>query len=251
MNKINIKTTKEIQLMREAGKYHAEMCFLVKDFIREGVSTWDIDQVALKFIRENKLEPIQIGYFGYPCATCVGINENTVHAIPKKNVIVKNGDIVTFDCTIRRNGYCADGGFSVGIGEIDADAKRLLDTTKRALNAAISTCVEGKHTGDIGFAIYAVAQSEGFDTLDIFTAHGIGKEMHEEPEIPNWGEPGSGPMIKAGMTFALDTLLVEGSGQVDILKDSWTTKTKDGGRFGFFEHTVVVGKDKAEILTRP
>lgn len=250
MSRINIKTKEEIALMREAGKYHAEMCQIVKDFIKAGVSTWDIDQVALDFIKKNDLDPVQIGYFGYPCATCVGVNDNTVHAIPRKDVILKNGDIVTFDSTIRKNGFCADGGFSVGIGEIDDKAKTLLETTRHALDSAIKVCKIGNHVGDIGFTIYVLAQAAGFDTLDLFTAHGIGREMHEEPEIPNWGELGSGPVIKEGMTFAMDTLIVEGSGQVDILKDGWTTKTKDGGRFGFFEHTVAITKDGAEILTK-
>lgn len=248
--KIILKTENEIAKMREAGKWHAEMVAKVKDFIKPGVSTWELDQIAFNFCKENDITPIQIGYMNYPCTTCIGINDDAEHCIPNKEKILKDGDIMTFDSVIQKDGWCADAGFTAMIGNVDKDARKLVETTQRALNRAITASVEGNTVGDIGNVIHETAKKEGYDTLDIFVAHGLGRNIHEEPEIPNWGHPNTGPKLKEGMVLALDTMVTEGKGEVRFLKDGWSTKTKDGGRFAFFEHTVVVRKDKAEILTK-
>jgi len=246
---IHIKTEEEISIMREVGKYHAEMVERVKAGIKIGASTYELDQVAFKFCKENNIIPLQIGYYGYPATTCIGINDDAEHCIPSKTKILKDGDIMTFDSTIKKNGFCADAAFTVPVGTVDKEGLRLIEITKRALEAAITNSIEGKQVGDIGHAIHSVAKEAGYSTLENFVAHGIGEEMHEEPEIPNYGEPHTGVRLKEGMTLALDTMLCEGENKVRFLDDGWSTKTVDGKRFGLFEHTVVVRKNCAEVLT--
>ena len=247
---IYIKTEEEISIMREVGKYHAEMVDRVKAGIKIGVSTYELDQIAFGFCRKHDIIPLQIGYYEYPSTTCIGINDDAEHCIPSKEKILRDGDIMTFDSTIKKNGFCADAAFTVPIGDVDQEGLRLIEITKRALNAAIRASVPGNKVGDIGHAIHSIAKKAGYDTLENFVAHGIGEEMHEEPEIPNCGEPHTGVRLKERMTLALDTMICEGEGKVRFLNDGWSTKTIDGKRFGLFEHTVVVRKGEAEVLTR-
>lgn len=247
---IHIKTEEEISIMREVGKYHAEMVERVKAGIKIGVSTYELDQIAFNFCKEHDIIPLQIGYYDYPATTCIGINDDAEHCIPSKTKIIKDGDIMTFDSTIKKNGFCADAAFTVPVGNVEQEGLRLIETTNRALNAAIANSIEGKRVGDIGHAIYSIAKDAGYSTLENFVAHGIGEEMHEEPEIPNYGEPHTGARLKEGMTLALDTMLCEGNNKVKFLGDGWSTKTVDGNRFALFEHTVVVRTDRAEILTK-
>jgi methionyl aminopeptidase len=245
---ITIKNQKEIELMREAGKKHAELVNKIKPFIKPGISTYDIELKAREICKDLKIIPIQVGYHGYQDVSCIGINDDAEHCIPSKDKIIKNGDIVTFDTAIKYNGYCSDGGFTIAIGTVDDNAYKLINSTKLALDAAVNACIEGNTVNDISNAIHTVAKLSGFDVLKDFTGHGIGREMHEDPYIHNYVRTKSSPLLKAGMTFALDTMITEGKGEVYMLKDGWSTKTVDGRRFAFFEYTVLVGKDKPEIL---
>lgn len=245
---ISIKNQKEIQIMREAGRRHALLMNALQKFVKPGLSTLDIENEAVKICKELELETIQIGFMGYPNATCIGINDDAEHCIPSNTKIIKNGDLVNIDCAVKYNGYCSDGGFTMPIGTVDDDAYKLLNTTKLALNAAVNACIEGNTVNDISNAIHTVAMLSGFDVLKNYTGHGIGKSMHEDPYIHNYVRTPKSDNLKAGMTFALDTMVTEGKGDVYMLDDGWSTKTADGKRFCFFEYTVLVGRDKPEIL---
>lgn len=246
---IHIKTKAEIDKMREAGKIHGKILNKLKEYTKIGISTLDLDIYAERLCDEYKVYPVQKDVKGFNHAICSGINNNTVHAIPRSDAIIKDGDIVTLDFIIKKDGYCVDGGTTVAVGNVDAEGLRLINTTKLAFQAGMKAAKPGSRTGDIGHAIYSVAQLAGFDVVTDFVAHGIGKSMHEDPIIPNFGEPGEGDLLKEGMTIALDTLITEGDGDILILEDGWTTKTKDGKRFAFQEHTFVITKDQPEILT--
>jgi len=245
-----IKTQEEIDKLQAAGKIHALIIEALYNFIKPGITTYNIDEVHRKLCKDFDVEPAELGYKGYPATICVGINDDAVHCIPDKNKVVKEGDIVNLDTVIRKDGYLADGGCTVAAGTIDKEAQRLINTTKMALEAAIRACVEGNTTKDVSEALFGVAELAGYDVLKRFAAHGIGKNMHEDPNIANYPHGVYPVPLKAGTVIALDTMLTEGIGDVIFLDDGWSTKTVDGKRFAFFEHTVVVGKKKAEVLTR-
>ena len=245
---ITIKNQKEIELMRQAGVKHAELMKYLKSFLKPGVSTLEIELKAREFCKAQKIIPVQVGYYGYKDVICIGINDDAEHCIPNKNKVIQNGDLVTVDSAIKYNGYCSDGGFTMPIGNVDSAGYKLINTTKLALDAAVNACVEGNTVNDISRAIYTIAKLAGYDVLKDFTGHGIGKEMHEDPYIHNYVRFKNSETLKAGMTLALDTMVTEGKGSVYMLDDGWSTKTTDGKRFAFFEYTVVVGKDKPEIL---
>jgi methionyl aminopeptidase len=247
---IKIKNQREIELMREAGKMHAELMVTLRDYLAPGISTYEVEIKAREICKKNNIVPIQIGFFGYKDAICIGINNDAEHCVPSKTKIIKNGDIVTVDSAIKYNGYCSDGGFTLPIGKVDANAYKLINTTKLALDAAVNACIEGNTVNTISNAIYTIAKLGGFDVLKEFTGHGIGKDMHEDPYIHNYVRTKNSATLKAGMTLALDTMVTEGRGEVYLLDDGWSTKTTDGKRFAFFEYTVLVGKDKPEILNQ-
>ncbi len=249
MNQIKIKSEKEIRIMRDVGKRHAELNERVSRYIKIGVTTLDIENFARKAMEELDIIPTQIGYHGYPAATCIGINDDGLHCIPNRGKIISDGDIVTFDTVVKRNNYCADGGFTVPVGNVDEAGLNLIKVNKKALKISIETCVEGNRVGDIGYHVAKHIRSAGFEVLKGFVGHGIGKSMHENPQIPNYGIKGKGLGLKEGMTLALDTMVSEGNGELDVLADGWSTKMRNG-RLSFFEHTVVVRKGNAEILTK-
>ena len=236
--------------MRSAGKVHAKILNQLVRNAKAGMSTLEFDQMTEKLCEKYKVYPIQKDVKGFDHAICVGVNDNTVHAIPRTDVIIKEGDILTLDFTIKKDGYCADGGTTVPIGKVDNDGLRLIETSKLAFEAGRKAAKTGNRVGDIGHAIHSVAKLAGFDVLRDFAAHGIGRKMHEDPLVPNIGEPGTGEELTEGMTIALETLVVEGNPEVVILEDGWTTKTVDGKRFAYYEHTIVVTEDGGEILTK-
>ena len=245
---ITIKNQKEIEIMKEAGKRHALLMTGLKEFLKPDITTQSVENEARKLCADLEIEPIQIGYLGYPDAICIGINDDAEHCIPSENKIINNGDLVTIDSAIKFQGYCSDGGFTAAIGTVDEAAYKLLNTTKLALDAAVNACIEGNSVNDISNAIYTIAKLTGFDVLKNYTGHGIGKEMHEDPYIHNYVRSKKSEILKSGMTFALDTMITEGKGDIYMLSDGWSTKTVDGKRFCFFEYTVLVGKEKPEIL---
>jgi len=254
MNKISIKTPQEIEIMRKVGKLHVALLKDIYEYINTAlesekeISTYDIELRARETCDLLKVIPIQMGYRGYKHALCLGLNYNGPHAVPSKTAIVKNGDILTVDTTIKKDGFCVDGGFSMPIGEVDRKGLRLLKTAREALHNGSNACIEGNSVLHISNAIFNTVKFAGFDVLKDYIAHGIGKEMHEPPAIPNYPFRGQNPILKEGMTFAIETLVTEGKGRTKVMEDGWTTQTLDGKRFAFFENTVVVRKDKPEII---
>lgn len=247
-----IKSPAQIKKMREAGKCHAELIERVREFIKIGVTTYEIDQFAEETFKKLKLIPAQVGYEGYPSVSCVGINDDAVHCIPAKNPkkTVKNGDLVTFDTIVELDGWHADGGFTVGLGNVDKAGLKLIKTTEFALKQAIESIKPGREVKVISKAIHKTATKAGFNPIKRFAGHGLGQTIHEPPSIPNYPWNGPSPKLKAGMVLALDTMICEGKGDAEFLKDGWSTKLADGKRFAFFEHTVVVTDDGAQILTK-
>jgi len=249
LEQIIIKTPQEVEYMRKIGKLHAEVLSRTKAFIKAGQTPSEIDNFAYEICKELGITAAQIGYKGYPYATCIGVNDDGVHCFPSKDKILKDGDIVTFDTVTKLNDWHADGGFSVGIGEVDSEGKRLLRTGKKALKAAIKSIKPGREVKDISKAIYKVAIKAGFNPIQRFAGHGLGKDIHEAPSIPNYPWEGKSQKLEPGMVLALDTMICEGSSEVKFLKDGWSTKMADGKRFVFFEHTVAITKNGVEVLT--
>jgi methionyl aminopeptidase len=247
---IKIKSKTEIEIMRAGGKILAEILSELGRTAKAGLSTKDLDELAEALCKKNKVLPAFKGYGGFPATLCTGIDDVAVHGIPSKSDILSDGQIVSIDMGIIYNDYYSDSAITVGIGDIDANAKKLLEVTKLALQAAISKAVDGNRVGDISAAIEQVALLSGFNVIKDMTGHGIGRKLHEEPSIPCYGDPGTGPELKENMVIALEPMLNEGSSEIVLSDDEWTTKTADGMRSAIFEHTVVVGMKNAEILTK-
>lgn len=247
--KIILKTPAEIKKLKKVGRLHAELITAVKEYIKEEQTTADIDNFATKKCKELGVRPAQIGYQGYPYATCIGVNTDGVHCYPSKKKKLREGDIMTFDTVIELDGWHADGGFSTAIGEIDSEGQRLLRTGRKALKAAMKAIKPGREVKEISRAVQKVAAKAGFNPIERFAGHGIGRNLHEAPSIPNYEFNGKSPIIEEGMVLALDTMICEGSGKVKFLNDGWSTKMADNKRFVFFEHTVAVTKNGVEVLT--
>jgi methionyl aminopeptidase len=243
------KSDRELALMREAGRIvaitHAELA----DEIRPGITTAELDAVAYETVKRLGATPAFLGYRGFPASLCISINEQLVHGIPGSRVL-EEGDIVSMDFGAIYQGYHGDAAVTVGVGSIGEEAQRLLDTTRGALEAGIAQATNGGYLGDISWAIQSYAESRGFSVVRQYVGHGIGRKMHEDPQIPNYGQPGRGIRLKPGMTLALEPMVNVGSYVTLVLDDGWTVVTEDGELSAHFEHTIAIGEAEAEILTR-
>lgn len=246
---IVLKTTREIRRMREVGEILAEIVEELATKVKAGSSPKQIDNYAEKLCKKYNVNPSCKGYSGYPSATCIGINSQTVHCIPTEKKI-KEGDIVTLDMVIDKDGWFADHAVTLGVGKIDSKAMDLIETTKEALYNAIEVAKPGNTIGDIGAMIENTAKSAGFDVLKEMVGHGIGRQMHEEPVVPCFGNPGTGEVITEGMVFTIEPMITEYGSRIRIESDGWSTRTEDSGRFAMFEHTVALTQDGVEILTK-
>ncbi len=245
---IFLKTEQEINLLRESNQLVGKtLCELAK-VIRPGITTLYLDQIAEEFIRDNKAVPGFLGYNGFPFTLCVSVNENVVHGFPS-SYILKDGDIVSVDCGTILNGYYGDSAYTFCVGEVDQQIIKLLKTTKESLYLGIEKAVEGNRIGDIGNSIQTYCESKGYSVVRELVGHGIGRKMHEDPEVPNYGRTGSGPLLKKGMVIAIEPMICLGKRQVVIEKDGWTVRTKDRLPAAHFEHTIAIGAAKAEILS--
>ncbi len=248
---ITLKSERELELMREAGRIVAEVLSRIEETVAPGLTTSDLEKVAGEII-VDKYEAIPSfkGYRGYPGLVCTSINEEIVHGIPGQRVL-HEGDIVSVDVGVIYKGYQGDAAITVAVGEIDAESRRLMDVTKEALRVGIAAAVVGKWTTDISRAIQRYAEGEGYAVVREYTGHGIGRQMHEDPQIPNYFEPRMGrARLRPGMTFALEPMLNSGDWKTRVLEDKWTVVTADGKRSAHFEHTIAVTKNGPEILTR-
>ena len=246
---ITIKSEREIELMRHAGHLVSEMHQFIKPYIKEGISTYELNELCDKFIRDHDAIPTCVGYEGFPSALCTSVNDVVVHGIPNKNVILKNGDIITIDVVIGYKGYQGDAAWTYAVGEVDDDKKYLMEHTEKALLEGLKMVKPGNKIGDISAAVQEYAESHNLGVVRELCGHGIGSEMHEAPEVCNYGIPHTGPTLKPGMTICIEPMLTFGKRYVYVEEDGWTVRTQDHSPAAHYEHTILVTEDGYEILT--
>lgn len=246
---IILKSDREIANLREAGRIVAETLDLLKKSAHAGMTTKDLDTIAEEYIRSCGALPAFKGYQGFPATLCTSVNEEVVHGIPGLRKL-KNGDNVSIDCGAIINGYNGDSAITITIGEVDEEVQKLLDVTEASLYEGIKQAVVGNRLSDISHAIQTYAESFGYGVVRDFVGHGIGRKMHEDPQIPNYGPPGRGPRLKAGMTLAIEPMINLGTYEVEVLNNDWTVVTRDGKRSAHFEHTIAITDEGPEILTK-
>lgn len=246
---IIIKSKQEIDIMREAGKVTGQVLKELEDFIKPGVSTMEIDSFVENFIRSKGMIPSFKGLYDFPGSACVSINEEVVHGIPSEERILQEGDIVSVDVGSTYKGYCSDAARTYAVGEISDEARHLIETAKESFFAGMEFCKVGCRLSDVSHAIQAKVESEGFSVIRDYVGHGIGRDMHEDPQIPNFGKPGRGPRLTEGMVFAIEPMIAVGSYETDVLLDDWTVVTVDGKYAAHYENTVVITDGEPELLT--
>ena len=245
---IYLKTDEEIELLRESNLLVGMTLGELAKWIAPGITTLKLDKIAEEFIRDHGAVPSFLGYGGFPNTLCVSVNEQIVHGIPS-NYELKDGDIVSIDCGTLKNGFNGDSAYTFCVGEVAYDVRRLLKTTKESLYLGIEQAVEGKRVGDISNAVQTYCEKKGYSVVRELCGHGVGKRLHEDPEVPNYGRRGCGPLLKSGMVIAIEPMNNLGSRNIVIERDGWTTRTRDRKPSAHFEHTVAVREGKADILS--
>ena len=243
------KSQKEIDKMRAAGQLVGRVLQQLRGMVAPGITTLDVDRAAEKMIRDAGAYPTFKGYNGFPFSICASVNEQVVHGFPSEYVL-KEGDIFSIDVGATLDGFVGDTATTVGVGQVSDDRLRLMRVTEESLQLAIEQCRAGNHLGDIGFAVQSHAEAHGYSIVRDYVGHGIGRKMHEDPQIPNYGKPGKGPKIKTGYVFAIEPMVNMGSLHTRTLKDGWTVVTVDGQPSAHFEHTVAITEEGPEVLTR-
>jgi len=246
---IVLKSAREIALMRRAGHILAGVVERLRASVRPGMSTLDIDEDVEAYIHREGAAPAFKGYRGFPATVCVSINEEVVHGIPSPRRKIHEGDIVGLDLGCIVEGYYADCAFTLPVGPVPADVQKLLDVTRESLDRAIQECRPERRLSDVSHAVQSHVEAHGLSIVRAFVGHGIGRALHEEPQIPNFGDPGRGPQLRAGMVLAIEPMVTMGSWEVRILDDGWTAVTQDGSLAAHFEHTVAVTENGPEVLT--
>jgi methionyl aminopeptidase len=246
---ILLKSLQEIAKMEVANRIVAEILEGVKEKIQPGIETRELDEFAEEMCRRHKVQPAFKGYRGYPRSICVSVNEEVVHGIPGPRRL-KAGDLVSLDFGVKHDGYYGDAAITVPVGEVDPKARTLIAATEKSLYAGIDMVKAGNHLSDISHAVQTVVEGAGFGVIREFVGHGIGRSLHEDPQIPNFGPPGRGPKLQVGMTLAIEPMTCMGSWQVRILKDGWTAVTQDGSCAAHFEHSVALTENGVLILSR-
>lgn len=252
--KIFLKTDDEIELMRQANQLVGKTLGELGKHIKPGVTTLELDKIAEEFIRDHGATPTFKGFpnpYGgpFPASICTSVNEVVVHGIPSKDTVLKEGDIISIDCGTLLNGFNGDSCYTFCVGEISQEVKELLKTTKEALYLGIEAAMSGHHIGDIGYAVESHCTAKGYGVVRELTGHGIGREMHEDPSVPNYGKRGNGVMLKAGMCIAIEPMITMGDRAIGLMPDRWSVVTRDGKPAAHFEHTIAICKGKAEILS--
>ena len=247
---IVLKSEREIKQMLEACKISAEALKVAGEAVAPGVSTWEIDRIARRFIESKGARPTFLNYNGFPAAACISINDEVIHGIPDKAHILKSGDIVSIDLGACINGYTGDTAATFACGEVSAEAKRLMETTEASLYEGIAKAVPGGRLGDVGSAVQAYCEERGYSVVRDYTGHGVGASLHEDPAVPNYGTPGRGVRLVPGMTIAIEPMINEGKAAVKTLSNGWTVKTTDGKLSAHFEHTVAITSGGPLIMTK-
>ena len=243
------KSQKEIDKMRASGQLVGSVLQELRAMVAPGITTLEVDRAAEKMIRDGGAYPTFKGYNGFPFSICASVNEQVVHGFPSEYKL-KEGDIFSIDVGATLDGFVGDTATTVAVGQVSEDRLRLMRITEECLQLAIEQCRPGNHLGDIGFAVQSHAEAEGYSIVRDYVGHGIGRKMHEDPQIPNYGRPGKGPKIKKGYVFALEPMVNMGSLHTKTLKDGWTVVTVDGQPSAHFEHTVAITEEGPEVLTR-
>ena len=247
---VELKSREEIAQMRDAGRIVAEILDALQKAVAPGVTTWDLDQLSEKLIYEKGARPAFKGYRGFPCCLCTSINQEVVHGIPSRKRRLQTGDLVKLDFGVVYQGFFGDAARTIPVGEVSPAAKALLEATRESLEAGISAAVAGNRIGDIGHAVQAYVEVRGYSVVRDFVGHGIGRRLHEEPQIPNFGTPGTGMKLRPGMVLAIEPMVNAGSWEVETLDDDWTAVTLDGRLSSHWEHTILVTETAPEVLTR-
>jgi len=243
-----LKSSWEIDLIRKSGRIVAEALARLTKLVEPGITTLDLDRLAEEYILKRGAKPAFKGYRGYPYSLCASVNEQVVHALPSERTL-KEGDIVSLDLGSIVDGYYGDAAVTVPVGQVSEEANRLIDVTQESLQRAIEAARPGNRLSDVSYAVQAAVEAEGFSVVRLFVGHGIGRSLHEEPQIPNFGPPGHGPVLKTGMVLAIEPMVNAGSPDVMILEDRWTAVTCDGSLSAHFEHTVALTENGTEVLT--
>lgn len=242
------KSKKELEKMRAAGRLVGQVLAELRKMVKPGVTTLEVDYAAEKMIRDAGALPTFKGYNGFPFSICASVNEQIVHGFPSAYEL-KEGDIFSIDCGATLQGYVGDTATTVPVGEVDEDKLKLIQITDECLERAIQQCRAGNHLGDIGWAVQQHAEANGYSVVRDYVGHGIGRRMHEDPQIPNYGRPGLGPKIKAGYVFAVEPMVNQGTHFTKVLGDGWTVVTVDGKPSAHAEHTIAITEDGPEVLT--
>jgi len=246
---ISIKTKEEIALMRESGRILATILHGLVPFVKPGITTKEIDLKAQAKIAEHSVDSSFKGYHGFPAVTCISINEEIVHAIPGKRV-VKDGDIVTIDCGVIYKGFHSDSAITVMVGNVDPEVQKFVRHVQKALEKGVEVIKPGARIGDIGYAIQSYLEGHGYEIVREFIGHGIGRSMHEQPEVPNFGKKGKGPLLVPGMTIAIEPIATMGERYSNVLADEWTAVTRDGLVACQIEHSIAITDTGYEVLTQ-
>ncbi|NLP37154.1 MAG: type I methionyl aminopeptidase [Firmicutes bacterium] len=245
---ITIKSQREIKLMRTAGRVVAEVLALLEEAVRPGITTAELDKMAESYIRKANCKPAFLGYHGFPATICTSVNEEVVHGIPSLRKL-QEGDIISIDVGAVYQGYYGDAAMTFPVGDVDPEVLRLIKVTRQSLYEGIEQAVKGNRLTDISHAVQTYVEKNGFSVVRNYVGHGIGNQMHEEPQVPNFGKPGRGPRLEPGMALAIEPMVNMGTWQVETLQDNWTVVTLDGKWSAHFEHTIVITEDTPMILT--
>lgn len=247
---INIKSSSQIQKLRDAGKIVAETFEVLNEHIKEGISTYELDEIAEKYIRSCKAIPSFKGYGGFKGSICASINETVVHGIPSKEIILKNGDIISLDIGAYYEGFHGDSAKTFPVGEISAIDEKLIAVTKQSFYEGLKYAVAGNRLGDISSHVQQHVEANGFSVIRDYVGHGVGENLHEDPQVPNYGKAGRGVRLQKGMVIAIEPMVAIGTYKVKVLADGWTAKTLDGKNAAHYEHTIAITDDEPIILTR-
>ncbi len=246
-----IRTSRELALMREAGRISANALKLAGEAVQPGVSTLEIDTIVRKYIEKEGATPSFLGYGGFPASACISVNDVVIHGIPSKKCILKEGDIVSIDVGAFIDGFHGDNAYTFPCGKISAEAQALLKATEESLYEGIKAAVAGNRIGDIGHAVQKYVEDRSYSVVRDFVGHGVGAKLHEDPAVPNYGTPGRGVRLMPGMTIAIEPMITAGDYKVKVLDDDWTTVTVDGSLAAHFEHSIAITPDGPKILTIP
>jgi methionyl aminopeptidase len=248
---IQLKSPAEIGKLREVNLIVADVLDALEAAAKVGMTTWELNEIADRRMKHHKADSAFLGYHGYPAVLCTSVNEVVVHGIPRKDVVLKEGDLLSIDFGCYKDGWCGDSARTVPIGKISAKAQALVTATRESLEKAIAQCVPGNRLGDIGWAVQSHVEPKGFSVVRQFVGHGIGHEMHEEPHVPNYGDAGKGRRLSAGLVIAIEPMINAGTPEVVVKDDGWTAVTKDGSLSAHFEHSVAITDDGPIVLSKP